>query len=143
MKIFLIFHFIFQMDINLQSTSKSPKIQDGTMENPWNIQSIYELQYFNCPSCVYINRCKQDFVNHAYEFHPESNIYLAKLDNESINDIICPWDVKSIKTEEFIIGNLSEDPLSIVENINPEKIVTYQKYIICQTKFHDDKKKII
>ena len=65
------------MDVNLQSASKSPKIQNGTMENPWNIQSIYELQYFNCPSCVYINRCKQDFINHAYEFHPDSIHHLG------------------------------------------------------------------
>ena len=41
-------------------------------ENPWNIQSIYELQYFNCPTCVFKNQSKQTFINHAYEYHPDA-----------------------------------------------------------------------
>ena len=48
-------------------------------ENIWNIKSLYDLQYFNCPSCPYKNSLKQDFVNHAYVFHPESNKYLRNI----------------------------------------------------------------
>ena len=40
------------------------------MQNPWHIQSIYDLQYFNCPSCEFKNNSKQEFINHAYEIHP-------------------------------------------------------------------------
>ena len=83
------------------------------MENPWNIQSIYELQYFNCPSCVFKNHSKQELINHAYEFHPESVDYLMNIDDKSLIDIILPWDVtnKPIKIEEnkedsLDIGNL-------------------------------------
>ena len=36
-------------------------------ENPWNVKSLYDLQFFNCPSpfCIYKNSSKQEFVNHG------------------------------------------------------------------------------
>ena len=69
------------------------------MDNPWNIQSIYELQYFNCPSCIYKNHCKQELINHAYEFHPESINYLANISDKSLSDINLPSSRCEIKTE--------------------------------------------
>ena len=60
-------------------------------ENPWNIQSIYELQYFNCPACNYKNQFKQKFLLHANEFHPECIPYLSTIPDDSLNDVICPW----------------------------------------------------
>ena len=72
------------------------------MENPWNIQSIYDLQYFNCPSCVYKNHSKQELIDHAYDFHPESIEYLMHVNDKSLIDVILPWNVseKEIKSEE-------------------------------------------
>ena len=60
-------------------------------ENPWNIQSIYELQYFNCPACNYKNHFKQKFLLHANEFHPECIPYLSTIPDDSLYDVICPW----------------------------------------------------
>ena len=62
------------------------------MENPWNIQSLYELQYFNCPSCIFKNHSKQELVNHAYETHPECIEYLMNINDKSIIDLIFPWN---------------------------------------------------
>ena len=70
------------------------------MENPWNIQSIYDLQYFNCPSCVFKNNSKQVFVNHAFYCHPNSVHYLINIKDESLKDIDCPWDRTEIKEED-------------------------------------------
>ena len=66
------------------------------IENPWNIQSIYELQYFNCPSCNFKNQFKQKFLIHANESHPECIPYLSTIPDDSLNDVICPW-----KSTEF------------------------------------------
>ena len=87
------------------------------MDNPWNIQSIYEFQYFNCPSCIFKNRSKQEFINHAFENHSELVHNLYKINDNSLIDVVCPWnepftqikieneqsdDIKvSIKTEQF------------------------------------------
>ena len=60
-------------------------------DSPWNIKSIYDLQYFDCPSCIYRNIFKQEFVNHAYHFHPESIQFLRNINDGSLNDIEIPF----------------------------------------------------
>ena len=62
------------------------------LENPWNIESLYDLQYFNCPSCSYKNSSKQDFVCHSFDTHPDSVDYLRNIVDGSLSDILCPWD---------------------------------------------------
>ena len=69
------------------------------MINPWNIKSVYELQYFVCPSCVFKDPSKQNIINHAYKFHPESIDFLSNLIDNSLEDVICPWNEPSIKIE--------------------------------------------
>ena len=53
-------------------------------ENPWDIQSIYELQYFNCPKCIFKNISKQEFIHHAYEDHPEAIENLNNIEDGSL-----------------------------------------------------------
>ena len=69
-------------------------------DNPWNINSIYELQFYNCPSCVFKDISKQEIINHAYEVHPESIDYLYNINDNSLSDIVCPWNLDEIKSEE-------------------------------------------
>ena len=69
------------------------------MKISWNIQSLFELQYFVCPSCTYKNHSKQEFVDHAYNFHSESISQLKSITDDSISDVICPWNEIEIKEE--------------------------------------------
>ena len=62
--------------------------------NPWSVQSIYDLMYFNCPSCVFKNNSKQEFINHAYEFHPNAIPLLNNILDGSLDDVNIPWAVK-------------------------------------------------
>ena len=55
--------------------------------NPWNIHSFFELQYWICPTCSYKNRSKQEMVNHAYEYHPESVYFLNNINDNSLTGI--------------------------------------------------------
>ena len=80
------------------------------LENPWNINSLYELQFFNCPSCEYKHDSKQDFVFHAYESHPESVDYLTNVKDGSLKGILYPWDCE-VKLE----------PISVIDNLNEEQ----------------------
>ena len=89
------------------------------MQNPWNVRSIYELQYFNCPSCVFRISSKQEFIQHAYEYHPDAIEYLMKINDNSLSDIICPWieikkELNEISTNtfyptHFLLGTHSEE----------------------------------
>ena len=90
-----------------------------TSGNPWNIQSLYELQFFNCPSCEFKNKSKQRFIDHAYKSHSDSINILLNIDDKSLTDIICPWKIINIKKEPTN-SELIEDPLKIDE-INSEK----------------------
>ena len=76
-------------------------------EDPWNVESLYDLQYFNCPSCAYKNNSKQEFVNHAYNFHPESSQNLSNIKDGSISDVTIPFiaEVKKEKIYENENGN--------------------------------------
>ena len=62
------------------------------LENPWRVESLYEFQYFKCPSCEFEDGKKQEFLNHAYEYHPESTDYLCTITDGSLNDVMCPWN---------------------------------------------------
>ena len=93
----------------------------------WNVESIFEFQYFNCPICPFKNELKQDFVNHSFISHPESVNYLKKISDGSLYDIISPWESsyngKEIGTEKFKseinennIGLQVEDKWGIADN---------------------------
>merc|ERR1719433_2429559 len=64
-------------------------------ESPWDVNSLYEFQYFNCPSCAYKDNSRQEFLNHAYKFHPDSTEYLRKISDESVYDVVPPWTTES------------------------------------------------
>ena len=94
------------------------------MESPWKIQSIYELQYFNCPSCIFKDKSKQEFINHACQNHPETIEHLKNIQDKSLTDVKLPWSevsVQVIKTEpicesEIFQENIEEpieNPLNI------------------------------
>ena len=95
------------------------------MENPWNVQSIYDLLYFNCPSCVYKNHSKQNFINHASDFHPESIEFLRKI-KDSLIDIVCPWELESKNRVK-------------AENQQPEENYEMDKSIFNTGTIHDIK----
>ena len=84
-------------------------------ENNWNIKSLYDLQYFNCPSCPYKNNLKQEFVNHAHIFHPESNKYLRNIADDSISDVYIP---STNSTEIKELDPIKEEHIISDENVD-------------------------
>ena len=103
-------------------------LHNSSTKNPWNIQSLYDLQYFNCPSCSYKNNLKQEFIDHAFHFHPESCWYLNNISDGSMSDVEIPDETKGpldfksglenrfsnggldIKVEEFDDNDQEYDP---------------------------------
>ena len=52
----------------------------------WVIQSLYELQYFNCPGCSYKSKSKQEVIDHLYEEHPEGLLTLRNIKDDSLRE---------------------------------------------------------
>ena len=54
--------------VNIKKEHWENTIQNSSAKK---IGSIYQLQFFICPSCSFKNKDKQDLVNHICEAHPE------------------------------------------------------------------------
>ena len=95
------------------------------MENPWKIQTIYQLQYFNCPSCHFKNDSKQEIINHAYKTHPEGlNILLANIKDESLSDCLIPFQaMKTLITpkKDLLKGVIDSTIGDLNDSINVNK----------------------
>ena len=52
----------------------------------WIIQSLYELQYFNCLGCPYKSKSKQEIIDHLYGEHPEGIVTLRNIKDDSLRD---------------------------------------------------------
>ena len=46
--------------------------------NPWNVESIDEFSYFNCPECTFHSKEKTYFQDHATRNHPLSSVFFCK-----------------------------------------------------------------
>ena len=116
--------------------------------NPWKIQSLYELQYFNCPACHYKNRSNQEFINHAYETHPESIEDLKNITDASMDCVVCPWDNVDIKDEvsdnDFFDSNVPENDSDISiedtvsQNIHKDRnVLRSRRRNVQQTNYYE------
>ena len=91
------------------------------MENTWDIESIYELQFFNCPSCIFKDQSKQEIINHAYEIHPESIESLKNIKDKSLMDVVLPWNeniVFELQNFSNIKSEIKEEP-QIKDGLEP------------------------
>ena len=68
---------------------------NSIVESLWDAASFDEFRHFNCPSCPKHFTFLQDFVNHAYDAHPESINYLRKIYDKSIPNVVPPWTFES------------------------------------------------
>ena len=46
--------------------------------NPWEASSIFDFSYFCCPECDAKSQSKQDFVDHASNYHTWVRLMLRK-----------------------------------------------------------------
>ena len=100
-------------------TSDLPKVEpeepsDWFTTNPWDVKTVYNFQYFNCPECMFKVKEKQDFINHAFQSHPDSVEYLNSIKDGSLADIAVPWTNCQVLVEP--ISDYIEDVKLKIEN---------------------------
>ena len=119
------------------------------MQNFWDFQSIYELQFFHCPACSYEDKSKQEFVDHICNIHPASiNHLILNIQDGSLDDIVCPWNKKESTTEIIRIDVKeeeceNEEPIEDIEFVNEETIEDdkFEEENFSSIKFEPDVKK--
>ena len=111
-------------------------------QNPWNIKSLNDLQFFNCPSCEFKVKLEQDLVNHAFDHHfMESSYYLRNIQYYRSTDDI---DIKN-SSDSIEIVNTEDTPMVIVKTevveknseIDSDTMLHHQENPNLITEFHD------
>ena len=75
------------------SAHSLPTSLEEPMNNPWEVTSLFEFNYFFCPECEFktrsdsIAKSAQNFVNHASHSHPWAVSFLQQISDGSIDDI--------------------------------------------------------
>ena len=92
---------------NPQTEKKVDETENLSTDNPWIVESIYEFQFYNCPTCSYKHYSKQEFVNHSFNTHLDSVNELQNISDGSLSDIVIPWD----NSNDFIFDNISNNEL--------------------------------
>ena len=111
-------------------------------QNPWNIKSLNDLQFFNCPSCEFKVKLEQDLVNHAFDHHfMESSYYLRNIQYYRSTD---DNDIKN-SSDSIEIVNTEDTPMVIVKTevveknseIESDNMLHHQENPNLITEFHD------
>ena len=111
-------------------------------QNPWNIKSLNDLQFFNCPSCEFKVKLEQDLVNHAFDHHfMESSYYLRNIQYYRSTD---DNDIKN-SSDSIEIVNTEDTPMVIVKTevveknseIDSDTMLHHQENPNLITEFHD------
>ena len=125
-------------DDNANLGQNKPVVQ---AKNPWNIESIYEFQYFNCPTCKFKNHSKQEFIDHAYNSHSEATEYLNNIKDGSIDDVSVP-NISNLSNKKDEVEENNEEPID--EEFKVEAIVDKRvtsegeiEYLLKWTGFSD------
>ena len=116
------------------------------MMNPWNINSFYDLQYFNCPSCIFKDPSKQEMVYHVYNYHPESIAYFVNIKDDSLIDVICPWNIKKEMVDDNYEDTKIDDDINYDNHNVEEDAVDPSMVDVCikseDTEQFDNKEKM-
>ena len=103
-------------------------------ENPWDVESIYTLQYYVCPSCTYKHMSKQNFICHAFDAHLEESVdYLKNIKDGSLSDILCPWDSNDDYKNDN--DNIVVDNIKSEFDINEDYLDEFEDEIIHDETF--------
>ena len=89
--------------------------------NPWHVESILAFYYLKCPECEFNSKEENNFVHHAKEYHPLSNVLFGEENySDSSFNFNGEFDTDQIKQEN--ISDLSDidnfDDRNTAENIS-------------------------
>ena len=80
------------MDSDYDTENVANSDTSGELNNVWNVNSIYDLQFFNCPDeqCNFKHSSKQEFIDHVCDNHAEYLILRNSISDGSLDDINNP-----------------------------------------------------
>ena len=81
--------------------------------NPWNIGSINEFSYLNCPECDFHTKEKKIFQDHATRNHPLSAVLFSDEVITFLNELNQLKNLTNVqKCKELVLKQNLSDPVS-------------------------------
>ena len=75
--------------------------------NPWNVPTLSDFMFYNCPECVYKSKDDTDFQTHAVVNHPQAKNFFEKL--EENHELILENNHNNINPAENELKIKTED----------------------------------
>ena len=101
------------------------------LDSPWALESIYYYQFYCCPECDVRVALKQDFIDHAFEYHPDSKFYFPTIMDGSLDDVILPWNssqtVKTVRKRKSSSISDSMNKTEMKRKIREEEFIEEMK----------------
>lgn len=101
---------------DILETTSNQNVKEESSNNPWDVYSIFDFNYFCCPECDFKLKsdfetsAKQDFVNHAISNHPLAVNFLHQISDGSLDDLALPFH------GYFHGTKIKEEPLELPES---------------------------
>ena len=90
-------------------------------KNPWNVNSIQDFSYLNCPECHFKVKNEQMFQNHAMKNHPLSSILFDGIIKKEILEGISSKTPDTSQSGTSLFQPKVIDPSKIQLNMNFSK----------------------
>ena len=74
--------------------------------NPWNVDSIHEFYFLNCPECPFLAKDESYFQDHALKKHPLSFVLFGKANDT--DDIDRPFELIDSSNLEDVKPDVDE-----------------------------------
>ena len=110
-------------------------------ENPFAVDSLQQFSYYCCPECENENvkfQTKQNFIQHAFEKHPNDAIALYNIHDKDVD-----WPTlkkEEIKNEDELVPDDLQLPLTLPNNIDFDHV---EDFDIPNSELKSEKKNAI
>ena len=114
------------LDLGPNHQESTNKVNKGS-RNPWCVPLWEDFLRFVCPECYLIEKNKETFIKHAFEFHPRASEVANHYEDEHEDDdmkmecqspIVNAMDyLENVAIEINYPGNQSEPEVKLVENL--------------------------
>ena len=89
--------------------------------NPWNVDSIQEFYFLNCPECPFLAKDESYFQDHALKKHPLSFVLFGKFsDNEDFDN---NTNLEDEDVKPMVDDNLNNEHDKDDSKPNPEEFL--------------------
>merc|ERR1719295_1702464 len=96
--------------LNAKKKKKLTRELPPSPPSPWAVGSLTEFLHFKCPICDFTCKEESAFLQHAYQFHKESVVYLCTLTIEDPGNVVIE-DPDFFDNDDHQVQETADNPM--------------------------------